>query len=479
MNSDRPRTPPTVDAALAEVVAALSHALDLTEGQPRGHAGRTCLIGMRLARDIGLSDAELSSLYYALLLKDAGCSSSAARMSEIFGGVDDLDLKRDGKLIDFTRPMDALKFVHAHAGDGRGGLRQARETLMAAVQFARAGGQIVEARCDRGARIVAGLGFPPAAAEAVRSLDEHWDGGGRPAGFRGEQIPVLARIACLAQTADVFLTAYGLDGARAMVQDRSGRWFDPQIAQAFLAITHNDPIWAQRDAADDPNVVARHEPTQASPFAGDDDLDRIADAFADVIDAKSPYTFNHSRGVARYAVAVGTKLGLDDGEIRVLRRTAMLHDIGKLGVSNSILDKPGKLTDDEFTVIRRHPRYTEEILSRVSAFAPIAFVAGAHHERIDGRGYHRGIGGEDLPRDARILAVADVFDAMHADRPYRAGMPIERILDIMRGDIGTAFDGDCVTALIASLDTTIPAPALTASRTAPLPASRGPQKPHE
>lgn len=119
---------------------------------------------------------------------------------------------------------------------------------------------------------------------------------------------------------------------------------------------------------------------------------------------------------------------------------------------NSVLDKPGRLTDDERVLVNRHPRYTEEILSRVSAFAPIAFVAGAHHERIDGRGYHRGIGGSALPRDARILAVADVFDALHADRPYRAGMSLDRIIDIMQSDAGTAFDPIMVDALLACVD---------------------------
>lgn len=444
--------PATADVALSEIVAALSHALDLTEGQPRGHAGRTCVLGMRLARTIGLRADECDSLYYALLLKDAGCSSSAARMSEIFGGLDDIELKRAGKLVDFSKPGEALRFVREHAGTHQGGIARAREVIVAAVQFARAGGQIVEARCDRGARIVAGLGFPDAAAEAVRALDEHWDGSGRPNRLRGDAIPVLARIACLAQTVDVFLTAFGREAARTMVGDRSGRWFDPEVAAAFLGIGDIDPIWDEIAAADDPSTIATAVPDGAMRMATDDDLDRIATAFADVIDAKSPYTFNHSTGVATYAEAVAHELDLSEEERRNLTRAALLHDIGKLGVPNSILDKPDKLTDDEFAVIRRHPRHTEEILSRVAAFAPIAFVAGAHHERIDGRGYHRGIGEGELPRDARILAVADVFDAMHADRPYRAGMPIERIMGIMWKDAGTAFDDECVAALQRCVD---------------------------
>lgn len=436
----------TREIALAEVVAALSHALDLTQGQPRGHAGRSCLLGLRLAFEIGLDRESQSNLYYAILLKDSGCSSSAARMSEIFGGGDDLELKRAGKLVDFSRPSEALRFIRDQSG-GAGALGRAREVIMTAIRAARMSGEIVETRCDRGARIVAGLGFPQAAAEAVRALDEHWDGSGKPLGLRGDAIPVLARIACLAQTADVFATAYGPGTARRMVADRRGRWFDPDLADAFLAIGDADPIWASMRETADPAAVAAADPDASVRIVDDADLDRLAEAFAQVIDAKSPYTFNHSTGVARYAMAIAREMDIPAGERGPLRRAALLHDIGKLGVSNGILDKPGKLTDDEFAAIRRHPRFTEEILSRVSAFAPIAFVAGAHHERLDGSGYHRGLTGTDLPRDARILAVADVFEAMHADRPYRAGMPVERILEIMRGEIGSAFCGECVTAL--------------------------------
>jgi putative nucleotidyltransferase with HDIG domain len=454
MELDSPTRPTNIlgDVVLSEVVAALSHALDLTEGQPRGHSGRTCLIGMRLARDIGIDRDLESSLYYALLLKDAGCSSSAARMSEIFGGADDIELKRAGKLVDFGNAAEALRFVRDQTGTSGRGLARAREVIVTAIRFAQSGGTLVEARCDRGARIVASLGFSAEAADAVRALDEHWDGSGRPDRRRGEDIPLLARIACIAQTVDVFLTAFGRSAAREMVRDRSGRWFDPQIAAAFDAIEDDDVIWEQLSAAADPTAVSEVAPVADVRVATDDDLDRIAAAFADVIDAKSPYTFNHSTGVARYAVAIAEVLGTSPTDVRSLRRAALLHDIGKLGVPNSILDKPGKLTDDEYSVVKVHPRHTEEILSRVAAFAPIAFVAGAHHERIDGRGYHRGLSGADLPVEARILAVADVFDAMFADRPYRAGMPVERIMNIMDADAGTAFCPRCVEALHECLD---------------------------
>lgn len=420
----------------SEIVAALSHALDLTEGQVEGHAGRTCVLGMRLAEDLGVAPADRAALYYAVLLKDSGCSSSAARMSQIFGA-DDLALKRAGKLVDWTRPSAALRYVAGSLVEA-GGLLNARHTLRVALEFAR-DEVVVDARCERGAQIVAQLGFPPSAADTVRCLDEHWDGKGRPRRLSGEEIPPLARIACLSQTAEVFVTSLGRDAARRMVRKRRGRWFSPEVADAFLAIPDADPIWEHLAEAHDPGVVARMEPDPEHEEAHDGHLDRIAEAFAQVIDAKSSYTFNHSTAVAEYAVAIGRALGEDDAGLLALRRAGLLHDIGKLGVSSAILDKAGRLTDEEFAQVRMHARFTEEILGRISLLAEIAPAAASHHERIDGGGYHRGLRGDAIPQGGRILAVADVFDALTADRPYRAGMPLADALAIMRSDRGTAF----------------------------------------
>lgn len=430
------------DRTLAEIVAALSHALDLTEGQPVGHAGRTCLLGLRLAHDLGVDTADCSALYYALLLKDSGCSSSAARISSLFGR-DDLAIKRDGKLVDWTAPRETLGYIARNVSGSP--LARARDTVRIAIELARNDG-IVDARCERGARIVHDLGFPPGAADAVRCLDEHWDGKGKPRGLEGTDIPRLARIACLAQTADVFLTAQGRDGARAMVRDRCGSWFDPAVCDAFLAIPERDPLWQELARAHDPSTVADHTPGTTDPPA-EDRIDLIAEAFAQVIDAKSSYTFQHSVRVAEFAVAIAGVVGLDRNEIRDLRRAALLHDIGKLGVSTAILDKPGRLTDDEFSRIREHPRHTEEILQRVSLFHEIAPIAAAHHERLDGRGYHRGLAAGQIPLGARILAVADVYEALTADRPYRAGMVSDAALAILRDGAGSAFDPVLVDAM--------------------------------
>jgi putative nucleotidyltransferase with HDIG domain len=177
-------------------------------------------------------------------------------------------------------------------------------------------------------------------------------------------------------------------------------------------------------------------------------LDRVAEAFARVVDAKSPWTFQHSTRVAEIAVGVAQQFGCQPELERDIRRAALLHDIGKLGVSNLILDKPGKPTPEEFDEIRKHPDYTQQILERVGAFRKLADVASAHHERLDGRGYHRRMEGGELPWTARILTVADICEAMSAHRPYRDAMPWEQIHEIMSRDVGSGIDGECFSALV-------------------------------
>jgi putative nucleotidyltransferase with HDIG domain len=295
------------------------------------------------------------------------------------------------------------------------------------------------------------LGLSVETANAIRALDEHWNGKGQPYGTQGEQIPLLARILGLAQTVEVFYSTYGLDTALGIAAARRGSWFDPMMVDALFALQKDAAFWHRLEGERSLAELAQLEPADVAMASTDERLDRCAGAFARVIDAKSPWTFRHSTGVANTAAAIAARLDFTHQEQRVLRRAALLHDLGKLGVSNLILDKPGKLTDAEFAVMRRHTHHTAEILGRVSCFAPLVEDAASHHERLDGRGYHRGIGGERLSLSARILAVADICDALRSSRPYREGLPPERVLAIMDKEAGAALDPDCVNALRAVL----------------------------
>jgi putative nucleotidyltransferase with HDIG domain len=451
MSLDTPTSidgPPGDHVRLSEVISALSYALDLTEGQPEGHSVRTCLIGMRIGRELGLGAEERSSLFYTLLLKDAGCSSNSAATCELFGA-DDHTVKRSWKTVDWSSRWGSLGHVVRNVRPGESILSKARQVAGFTRQDA-PGTELVRTRCERGADIARMLEMPDDTAAAIRALDEHWDGRGVPAGLAGEEIPLLARIACLAQTVEIFHSTHGMHAALAVAEDRAGRWFDPELVRALQGLRADGAFWAGL-GGDCRAQAAALEPEDRVRVADGDRLDRIAHAFARVIDAKSPYTYRHSEGVAEYADAAARVLGFGADALRDLRRAALLHDVGKLGVSNRILDKPGKLTEEEFASVRRHPEYSYRILARVAPFRALAETAASHHERMDGRGYHRGIAAGTLPTAARVLAVADVCDALSAERPYRAALPRERVLEIMRGDAGPALCPESFAALEQAL----------------------------
>ena len=439
----------TRDIRLSEVLAALSRALDLTEGQALGHSVRTCVIGMRLADEIGLDEHTKTALYYGLLLKDAGCSSNAAKMSALFGA-DDRFVKPRMKLVDWHKRVRLAVHTAFTVGQGQSIGRRVSYFLGIA-RTPDVTREIMQIRCDRGAEIALGLGFPEATANLIRSLDEHWNGQGYPQGLRGEAIPLLARIANLAQVTDVHLREYGLGVAMRTAKQRSGKWFDPALVKRLLTWERDLEWWHQLDDPELSERVIGIEPALDPRRLAEEDLDVVARSFADIIDAKSPYTFRHSANVADFAVGIGEQLGFDDDALRRLRRAGLLHDIGKLGVSNRILDKPGKLTPDERAEIERHPLFTWEILLRVPAFADFAWTAALHHEKLDGSGYPWKIDGRGLDLPARVLAVADMYEALVADRPYRAGMAPDQALGILHRDMEAKLCRNAVAGLEALL----------------------------
>jgi HD-GYP domain-containing protein (c-di-GMP phosphodiesterase class II) len=429
------------EIALSELIGALSVALDVGEGEPPGHARRSCLIGMRVAEEIGLDADARSDLFYALLLKDAGCSANAAHMAALFGA-DDQMAKRTSKLVDWARPLNAFVWsVRTVAPDGS--VLERGNRLRAIRNEGHVTRSLMKARCDRGADIASKLGFPDATAEAIRALDEHWDGHGQPRGLRGSDIPQLARILCLAQTAEVFHRARGPRVMYRVVRRRSGEWFDPTLVDAFRAMRSDSLFWSSLSEAD----VSAVEPADHVLSADDDRLDRIAEGFADVIDAKSSWTHEHCDSVGKIATSIAGLLGFDERAVRELRRASLLHDLGKLSISNRILDKPGPLTKTEIERVRQHPLLTEQILTRVASFSGLAALASAHHERLDGSGYPFGLAGEQLTVPMRILAIADVYEALVSDRPYRAAYAPEAALEVIRPDVPSGLDPGVFAAL--------------------------------
>jgi HD-GYP domain-containing protein (c-di-GMP phosphodiesterase class II) len=418
---------------LSEILGAFSYALDLTEGQPAGHSIRACWIGTQVAMALGLKGEALRDVYYAVLLKDLGCSSNAARVSAMFVG-DDRKLKHDVKLIG-PKPEDFGAFLGAAVGEAAEADVRERALNNLAENVGPIMTDIMATRCSRGADIARQLRFSENVALAIAHLDEHWDGGGLPLGIAGSDIHLGGRIALLAQVADVFYCARGRDAALAEVRSRAGSWLDPQLCALFEKLSEASGFWEELALDDLPEQLWALEPAAQLVTVDEDYLDDISSAFGRVIDAKSPYTAGHSERVGIIADRIAEHLGMAPDRRRVLRRAATLHDVGKLGVSSAVLEKPGALDAEEWQAMQSH----------------------AHHERLDGKGYPLGLDERSIAMESRIITVADIYDALTTDRPYRAAMSSEKALAILRSELGVAVDRQCFAALEAVVEQGLPA----------------------
>jgi HD-GYP domain-containing protein (c-di-GMP phosphodiesterase class II) len=342
-------------------------------------------------------------------------------------------------------------------------MRRAAQFISTAARAGGAARELVEIRCDRGAAIARHLGMPEETAVAIRSLDEHWDGSGYPDGLVAEQIPLFSRILGLAQTVEVFWKKDGMDAACEMAVSRSETWFDPDLVLAMVSIRNDAAFWEIMNLKDAAAQAAAFEPEDRVIEADEETLDLIAEGLAMVVDAKSPWTYRHSAGVAEITTGIGSMLGWPASELRTVRRAGLLHDIGKLGVSNLILDKPGKLTPDELCQMRKHPAHTHQLLTRVHGFEDLVELAASHHERLDGRGYHRGRDASHLTPQMRAMVVADMYEALTAKRPYRADMSREQVLAILEKDSGVGICPTILDALKSLTARAEPAPIPTAA----------------
>jgi HD-GYP domain-containing protein (c-di-GMP phosphodiesterase class II) len=440
--------------SLSEIISALSYALDLTEGAVHGHALRSCLLGMRIAAEAKLPADQTSSLYFALLLKDVGCSSNASRMCQIVGN-DDRTVKIGMKYTDWTKPgLSTVKLLWKNVLPDFGAAAHVARILRVGVTQHSNDEGMTGLDCDRGASILGKLGMGEVAAQAVHSLNEHWDGSGQPERRQREQIPLLSRICAIAQHLDMFSTSRGVEKAIETLKQRSGTWFDPELVRVAVSLHRRGRLWANcapTDSQDDTRqtVLDLYPGRKHQLEAGR--IDQICEAFADVVDAKSNFTFRHSMGVAEAAFGIATALDLSADRAQLVRRTALLHDIGKLSVSNTILDKKGTLDAQEWKTIRLHPGLTRSILELVGPFREMAVIAGEHHEKLDGSGYPNRLMAPELSLESRIIAVADVYSALSEDRPYRVSMDLDEIVSIMTKIVPDKLDVVCFDALVSTI----------------------------
>ncbi len=443
---------------LGEILSALSFALDITEGARPGHSVRACLLGMRLGKQIGLSDQALADLYYALLLKDIGCSSNSARMADAFAA-DDQVVKRNFKFIDrekLGKPnREALTFVWENVAPASGMANRIRQIYRLIRSPGDLTAEVIQARCERGAVILHKLGMGTETCAAVYSLDEHWNGQGLPDHLVAKEIPLLGRICAVAQHLDLFCSEFGSARAMNTLAERSGSWYDPEVVRAAESLHQQGMLWAQCLPDSDPEAlqpaVLALDPGSSTALAARD-IDLICSGFADVVDAKSPFTYRHSVGTTEAAVLISNAMGLAPHRVDVVRRAALLHDIGMLGVPNTILDKPGPLTREEWVTVHRHPVLSQEILSRVRAFHEIAGFAGQHHEKLDGSGYPSHLADEQISIESRILTTADVFSALMESRPYRQVLTPSDIQRQLALNVPHRLAPECFDAVVSVLE---------------------------
>jgi HD-GYP domain-containing protein (c-di-GMP phosphodiesterase class II) len=399
---------------LAELVAALSLGIDLGFGQPMEHVLRQCLIALRLAERAGLDAESRSDVYYTSLLLGVGCHTDAHEQAKWFG--DDIAMKSgkyDAEMIGWRSAADMLRRL----GAGRPPLHRFRTGL----EFAFGGYRQVERMIDEHARLAQKLaeqlGLEPAVQEAIGGSYERWDGKGWPGKLSGAQIPIAARIGQLAEFLEVAYRTGGVEAAVAMARARSGAQFDPDLARCVER--DGAALFADLDGIDTWQKVIDSEPA-LDVVLTNDELDGALVAVADFVDLKSPYTLGHSRAVAALTERAAVVAGFAPAEVSAVRRAALVHDFGRLGVSNAIWDKPGPLGRGEWERVRTYPYLTERMLDQSDALAPAGRLAAQVGERMDGSGYPRRLGGQAFSIPARLLAAADVYQAMREPRPHRS-----------------------------------------------------------
>lgn len=417
------------------VVAALSVTSDLTRGHPPGEAMRACLLAMELARRAGLDRTRQVEIYYATLLRFAGCAATSREIAAAFGG-DDIAVRARGDLIDPTVPAEAMRFL-AGLGVDADGLR----ALGGAAGMARLRAEGARADCEVGALLARRLQLPEAVGSAVLDAFERFDGHGVPAGRAGDEIAQAARFAAVGYAAVMFDAVAGELGAAETVARWSGRALDPTITAVFLdapgellRISDPDELWA---------AVVEAEPQPRRMFRDEAALDEALAGFGDAADLKSPWFTGHSRGVARLARSAAERLRPADAAL--VYRAGLVHDLGRVAVPAGVWERPGPLRPQDWEQVRLHPYHTGRILARSPVLAPLGQIGSRHHERTDGSGYPAGVRASELDSAVCLLAAADVLHALGEPRPHRPALDPPQASRMLSG---LPLDRDAIRAVL-------------------------------
>ena len=436
--SGRSEQPPV---RLAELVAALSLGIDLGFGQPMEHVLRQCLIALRLGEGAGLDEQQRAAVYYTALLINVGCHTDAHEQAKWFG--DDIALKK----IKYQPGLRGLRSL-ALVGSGHPPLHRFRLGL----EFFLSGHREVDGMIAHHAAVARKLGeqlsLPDEVLASLGAAYERWDGRGWPGSLKGERIPVAARIAQAAEYVEVMNRMGGVDAVKKLARRWRGGQFDPAIAD--LLIARGDSLLAGLDSVAAWDAVISAEPALAVMLSGER-LHTALVAIANFVDLKSPYFLGHAQAVADLAAEAGARSGMAEADVSVLRQAGLVLGFGRLGISNGIWDKRGPLGPGEWERVRLQPYLTERMLRQSAALAPVTRIAVQHRERLDGSGYPRGLTGNAIPREARILAAADAYQAMREPRPHRPARSTDEAAAALRAEVKAGrHDAEAVEAVLGA-----------------------------
>ena len=437
--------------ALSELLAALSLATDAGNGFPPEKTIRNTLIAIGIADELGVDDRQRSDLYQASLLRFIGCTAFTYEMARLSGN--EYSTLQAFAPADETKPGEAIHAMLA-AGRGLGPAGLARSVLANVARGKALGELVVRADCEANARFARRFGMGQTMVAILDDVYERWDGRGAPRKLRGDDIALGARILTIAHQAEIHHRVHGRDAAKEMTAQRSGGWFDPACVSAFARCADRLFDLIERGSVWEEVLGAEPGPPVTIGPSG---LDDLAEGFADFADLKSPTLLGHSRGVAALASGAGRIAGLSADDVATLRRAGLLHDLGRVAIPIAVWEKPGKLNDAEWEQVRLHAYHSERVLSRAPSLADVAAIAGSHHERLDGSGYHRGAQGAALTASARILAAADVYQALTEQRPHRAAFPGDRaVAEIEREVAAGRLEHEAAAAVCAAAGGELP-----------------------
>lgn len=452
MSRVEPSDQPAAPVRLAELVAALSLGIDLGFAQPMEHVLRECLIALRLSEQLGLDERDRSVVYYSSLLLNVGCHSDAYEQAKWFG--DDIALKANK----YVYPLNSLRGAASTMrmlGSGRPPIGRLRMCVLFAISGRRDVADMISGHSRIAQVLAAQLALSDDVVDGIGNSYEFWDGHGWPDGLKGADIPLPARIVALAEFAEVSHRADGVEGARQLARSRAGQQFDPELAEVFCE--HADAILTGIDETSTWSEVIVSEPGLHDPLS-EEEFDVALEAIADFVDLKSPYFLAHGQATAQLCGDAAARYGLTAGEATSVRRAALVHGLGRLGVSNNIWDKAAKLAPSEWERVRLHPYLTERMLQASPGLAPLGAIAGQVRERLDGSGYPRGLKANAISRAARLLGAAEAYQAMREPRAYREALSPEAAATNLRGEVeGGRLDGHAVDAVLGAVGHRVPA----------------------